>query len=167
MSTPDKKRWPREDAENVAMDLCERLEPVCVRVVIAGSVRRRKPTVGDVELVFIPRFERRQVAPELFPRLADLADLALEKLLRDGILAKRPNKNGGSRSLDRLDMPRCEWYETRDHKCGEPAEYTMQSWYGCKPIPICKKHALEASSDCCTTVKRQNARHQPRETARE
>jgi DNA polymerase/3'-5' exonuclease PolX len=100
LSAPDKKRYPHADALAVANELIAALQygcgPACERIEIAGSIRRAKPMVGDIELIYIPRFERRQVAPELFPRLADLADLALEKLLRDGILAKRPNKNGGT-----------------------------------------------------------------------
>jgi len=63
---------------------------------IAGSVRRLKPTVGDVEVIFVPRFEQRQVPPDLFPRRTDLAELKINDMLRNGVFAKRPNKNGGT-----------------------------------------------------------------------
>ena len=42
-------------AEAVASDLVELLSPVCARLAIAGSVRRRKPAVSDIELVAVPR----------------------------------------------------------------------------------------------------------------
>lgn len=34
------------------------LEPYCARLAVAGSLRRRKSQVGDIELVAIPRWER-------------------------------------------------------------------------------------------------------------
>jgi DNA polymerase/3'-5' exonuclease PolX len=92
----DKQRYPLADARAVAADLCRALEPHCERITVAGSIRRQKPTVGDIELLFIPRFGSRVVAPELFPRHCDLAALAIEELLRQQILSKRPNKNGGT-----------------------------------------------------------------------
>jgi DNA polymerase/3'-5' exonuclease PolX len=46
---------PLAAARAVAVALRELLEPACVRIEIAGSIRRRKATVGDLELVAIPR----------------------------------------------------------------------------------------------------------------
>ena len=96
MAIDEKQRWPLADAECVAMTLCDLLENTCVRCVIAGSIRRRKPTVGDIQLLFIPHFADRQVPPDLFPKRVSLADLQIEALLRTGTLAKRLNKNGGT-----------------------------------------------------------------------
>jgi len=97
----DKQRYPLADARAVAAELIAALQyapcgPCCERIEIAGSIRRQKPTVGDVELLFIPRFEQRQVPPNLFPTLTDLAALKFDELIRTGILAKRLNKNGGT-----------------------------------------------------------------------
>jgi DNA polymerase/3'-5' exonuclease PolX len=92
----DKQRYPLADARAVAAVLCRALAPHCDRIEVAGSIRRQKPTVGDIELLFIPRFGARVVAPELFPRHCDLAALAIDELLRSQVLGKRPNKLGGT-----------------------------------------------------------------------
>jgi DNA polymerase/3'-5' exonuclease PolX len=93
-----KQRYPLAAAEAVANELVAALQygcgPACERIEIAGSIRRRKPTVGDIELVFIPKMDRRQVPPDLFPRLVSLADLAFDAMLRAGILTKRLSKVG-------------------------------------------------------------------------
>jgi DNA polymerase/3'-5' exonuclease PolX len=39
----------------IAQRLVEHFNPFCERIEIAGSVRRRKPTVGDIEIVAIPK----------------------------------------------------------------------------------------------------------------
>ncbi len=50
-----KKKVPLQDALMFAQTLRELLEPACERIEIAGSIRRRKPEVGDIELVAIPK----------------------------------------------------------------------------------------------------------------
>lgn len=50
-----KRRRPFSEALAVAEDLVSLLAPSCERIAIAGSLRRRKPEVGDIELVAIPR----------------------------------------------------------------------------------------------------------------
>jgi DNA polymerase/3'-5' exonuclease PolX len=52
-----KTRRPLAEAERIAAALVADLEPHCTRIAIAGSVRRRKEQVGDIELVAIPRYE--------------------------------------------------------------------------------------------------------------
>jgi DNA polymerase (family 10) len=88
-----KVKFPAEDAMLAAQEVCNALYPFCERLVIAGSLRRRKETVGDVELVYIPRTEER--ALDFFSTAAvNLADEALARLLAGGILSKRRNKLG-------------------------------------------------------------------------
>jgi len=52
-----KAQRPLAEAERVAAALVADLEPYCARIATAGSVRRRKVQVGDIELVAIPRYE--------------------------------------------------------------------------------------------------------------
>ena len=44
-----------EHAEKIATELRDMLAPSCLRIEIAGSIRRRKPEVKDIELVAIPK----------------------------------------------------------------------------------------------------------------
>jgi DNA polymerase (family 10) len=42
-------------ADGVAAKVLELLKPHCERIDIAGSIRRRRPTIGDLEIVCIPK----------------------------------------------------------------------------------------------------------------
>ena len=42
-------------AHNIARGVAALLEPHCHRIAIAGSIRRQKPEVGDIEIVAIPK----------------------------------------------------------------------------------------------------------------
>lgn len=57
-------RYPLELAERIAQALVEKLAPHAERIAIAGSIRRRRPDVGDIDLVAIPKLE--QVTTGLF-----------------------------------------------------------------------------------------------------
>lgn len=51
-------KLPYRQVMPLAEKLVERLAPACVRIEIAGSLRRQCPYVGDIELVAIPKFVR-------------------------------------------------------------------------------------------------------------
>lgn len=73
-----------EIAEAIAKELVELLEPACERVQVAGSVRRCKPQVHDVEILCIPKFQ----GP------VDLLDHRIQGLIAQGVLDYRLNKLG-------------------------------------------------------------------------
>jgi hypothetical protein len=50
-----KTQRPLLDAERIAAAIVADLAPSCARIQVAGSVRRRKEVVGDIEVVVIPR----------------------------------------------------------------------------------------------------------------
>lgn len=88
-----KKRWPRAAAMAVAEELVWRLQAVCERICVAGSLRRGKAMVGDVEILYIPRFEQRQV--DLFNiERVDQAGEVLQNLLRAHVLCQRLSARG-------------------------------------------------------------------------
>lgn len=58
---------PYAIARQYAELLVEQLQASCERIEIAGSVRRRKPEVHDLEIVAIPRFEEREIPGLLEP----------------------------------------------------------------------------------------------------
>ena len=58
-------RFKRDDALPRAAALIEALRPACAQIEIAGSLRRGKATVGDIEIVARPLVEERPVAGQL------------------------------------------------------------------------------------------------------
>ena len=78
----------------VGREVAGRISGACARLEIVGSVRRLRPEVGDVEILFIPRRGTVDVPGELFPREADLTDAGIAAMLRDGTLGLRRKKNG-------------------------------------------------------------------------
>jgi DNA polymerase/3'-5' exonuclease PolX len=79
----------------VAEGILKWLRPACVRIEIAGSVRRQKPAVGDIEIVAIPRYdEERDLLGEVFARRSQLDD-ALGQMMAAGII--RPGERNGER----------------------------------------------------------------------
>ncbi len=77
----------------MAHELIGALSPCTERIIFAGSLRRKKPDVGDVEILYIPKQGLADVG-ELFETPKNLADVAIEALLRQFVLRKRKNVNG-------------------------------------------------------------------------
>ena len=73
-----------EKAKKIARELVVMLAPVCERIEIAGSIRRRKPEVGDIELLVIPKYDG----------MVDQLDRELGGLMLQQILGHRRNKLG-------------------------------------------------------------------------
>jgi DNA polymerase/3'-5' exonuclease PolX len=89
----DKQKFPRAAAMKVAREICLRLADDCVRLELAGSLRREKQEVGDVEILYIPDFKTEKDG--LFDtKQVNRADEVLAHLLETGIIAKRRNVNG-------------------------------------------------------------------------
>ena len=91
---PAKPRWPATIARRIAVELVEALTPRCEQVCIAGSLRRGKAEVGDIEILYVPHIGLVRKFNELFPKLGSLTDELLEQWLTQGVLTKRPNRNG-------------------------------------------------------------------------
>lgn len=73
-----------EKAREIAKEVRQYLDGSCVRIEIAGSIRRRKKDVGDIELLCIPRFDGG----------FDCLDRRVCGLMFQGVLALRLNKLG-------------------------------------------------------------------------
>lgn len=95
MTTPlDRpEKWPLASAVLVAKEICDALRPASERLAVAGSVRRQKLRVSDVEILFIPAFEIRS-AGGLFEEPVDVAELKINELLEAGALEKRTLAGG-------------------------------------------------------------------------
>ncbi len=89
----DRIKHPRAAALQVARELCRVLKPVTQRLIVAGSLRRRKEVVGDVEILYIPEIDF--VRDGLFDeKEIDRAAEMLKELVDLGTLSMRPGANG-------------------------------------------------------------------------
>jgi DNA polymerase/3'-5' exonuclease PolX len=64
MSTSEKR--PYAQAWKDAQDFLALLDGTCEKIVVAGSLRRFRPEIGDVELVAIPKVEKRADPASVF-----------------------------------------------------------------------------------------------------
>ena len=96
MATKD-KTFPLRQAREVADELVHFLGPFCEHIEVAGSIRRDKALVGDIELVAIPKFrdEPRPVTDLFEPSPPPTRVDELENFLKASILAGRLEKRGG------------------------------------------------------------------------
>lgn len=83
----EKTRCPLHRAEEIADEVVRLLEPYCERVAIAGSIRRRKPEVGDIEVLAIPKYGGLSCH-------VNLLDQEILDLMHCGILDFRLSKHG-------------------------------------------------------------------------
>lgn len=91
----DKQRWPIAEAQAVADELMTVLKPLCEpdRLMVAGSIRRQRHHVGDVEIVYVPRFEERAVDLLAMEKMDVVAE-QLDRMILEGALERRPNIRG-------------------------------------------------------------------------
>lgn len=145
-------RWPRAAALDVARELCKRLKPVCERLVVAGSLRRKKSEVGDVEIIYIPRMEERQ-ADLISTEMVSLADEEIDRMLADGTLAKRPSATGGTAwgAKNKLAL----------HRSGMPVDLFRTnelSWWN---YLVCRTGPAESNAAICMAAQSRGYKWNP------
>ena len=78
-----------EEAEPIAQGVVKQLEPYCLRIEIAGSIRRKRPEVGDIEVVYIPRmgdmFSIVEIVKKWYKKKGEPHGLYTQRLLPEGI----------------------------------------------------------------------------------
>jgi len=88
-------RVPLAPALRIASAVVESLSPGCLRIEIAGSIRRQAETVGDIEIVAIPRMDSggglfgEECRSALMPILSRLTAEGRLQLLRGGERMRR------------------------------------------------------------------------------
>ena len=88
-------RYSWERARMIAAEIVNALRPACERIQIAGSIRREKPDVGDIEILYIPVMQEEPDPVDLFRSITvSLADGRIEGMERAGTLEKRLNAKG-------------------------------------------------------------------------
>src|ERR1700741_385168 len=93
-------KHPRAKALAVAREITAVFQPLAEkdRFVFAGSLRRMKPEVGDIELVYIPRVEMRSDPDDLLDNRipTNLFNEKLDEWLKLGVVSKRVGPRGGT-----------------------------------------------------------------------
>lgn len=96
MNEPSTKpKITRAAALIVAKEICDALKPHTTRLIVAGSLRRMKDMVGDVEILYVPRITSGPDPADLFSmKETNQADEAIAELEAAGIISKRLNVAG-------------------------------------------------------------------------
>lgn len=112
----EKEKFPRDAATKLADELMSatgnNLGSFCERWIIAGSIRRDKAFVSDVEVVYIPRMVAKKTAPTgqqefgFLPSVVSALKEELDALIEKGILEKRIFEKGQTMYGDRLQFVR-------------------------------------------------------------
>lgn len=90
---PVEKRYPHKLACEVAREIFERLKLATARIAVAGSVRRLRPLVGDLEILFVPCVTYRKT--DLFySDPVNLAEEAIAWMVTNRLIEKRQNSLG-------------------------------------------------------------------------
>lgn len=89
------ERVPLDEALGAARALAYLIKDACIRVEIAGSIRRQKPTIGDIDLVVEPFMANVfDMFGEASGEMANLTDERLDELVAIKKIGKRLDKNG-------------------------------------------------------------------------
>lgn len=105
----EKAKFPLKLARGLATKIVEFLEPHTERILIAGSIRREKPLVGDIEILYIPKWQDVPDPNDLFgeskPIKVECVDEALKDKFEAGILARRENCGWGEKNKHAVHVP--------------------------------------------------------------
>lgn len=161
------QRFPRAVALRVAKAICSELVGSCEAfpgngapaIKVCGSLRRGRHEVGDVEIVYIPRMETVPTLPDLLGDTTDsvernMVDMALDRLLTAGILAKRVNK------LGRTTWGECNKLAVHCES-GVPIDFFatyFPAWHG---YIVCRTGSAESNTRIATAAIRQGWRWHP------
>lgn len=151
-SHADRPRWPIGEALAAALPIVQRMEPTCERIAIVGSVRRELPTVGDVELLYIPR-PLWKTDDSFSLHATDTTDDVIRRMLDDGTLTKRKSIRGTTAfgDLNKLCV----------HKSGIPFDLfatTEESWFN---YLVCRTGPAAQNKAIATLAKRKGYRWNP------
>lgn len=155
----DKRKYPREHAELVAMHILRWLEPYCERIEVAGSIRRRKDHVGDIEIVYVPKTKKRLKEAALFEdqnvyETENFADNAIASLVHLGKLRKRLNTQGhpsyGTKNKLMIAV-----------KSGIPVDFfatTKEAWWN---YLVCRTGGADTNTEIATAAQRKGWKWHP------
>jgi DNA polymerase/3'-5' exonuclease PolX len=105
-----KQKLPLADARKLAEAIVSRLSGYCQRIEIAGSIRRCKPEVGDIEIVALPLFDRDMFGAISENHLLDGVDwLKFGKVIKNGHKYKQIELHEGPNLDLFIVTPPAQW----------------------------------------------------------
>src|SRR5262252_2157090 len=91
---PGSAAYTLDVASRVASELVERIADTCVRVEIAGSIRRKRPTVRDIDIVCVPKVAAMlDMFGEMTSTGIDLLACRLDELCGQRVIVQWRGKN--------------------------------------------------------------------------
>lgn len=156
MSEPN-QRFSAALALQVADDLVFALTPSCKQIIIAGSLRRKKPSVGDVEILYVPRFEARPDPADMFASVqVNLVDEDIANLEKTGILERRKNVKGSE-----IFGPKNKLM--RHRQSGIPVDLfsaTSETWFN---LLVCRTGPADSNTRICMEAQKRGWKWRPYE----
>lgn len=148
-----KLRFPLDVAFRVAKRISAALAPACEWVCIAGSVRREKPTVGDIEVLYIPRF--RNVVVDLWGQTESVS--LVDDLLDGGLkaqLVRRENALGRETYGRKIKL-------MRDVETGIPVDLFATTEASKFNYLVCRTGPAENNIRICVEAERRGWKWEP------
>jgi len=142
----DKQLYPLELARQTGLEIAEWFKPACQRIILAGSIRREKPQVGDIEILLIPIIATVDVG-ELFPQPANLFERALHERLAHGDINLRRKKDGTTSNGPKVKL-------CRHSTTGIPVDFfltTAENWISSL---VCRTGSKESNEEIAKRAKK-------------
>jgi len=149
------KRYPYVQAYTIAKEIYLRLRPGCRRIVIAGSLRRRKPDVGDIEILYIPVVQWAPDPEDLFAiEKVNCAEVRIRSMVACGMLERRKNALGREMCGPKNKL-------MRHVASGIPVDLfaaTEDNWFN---YLVCRTGPVELNKQICMAAQRKGWKWNP------
>lgn len=150
------QRYPLEEAVKVADEIRKLLVPYVKRIQIAGSIRRRKPDVGDVEILAIPEWMEAIKAENLFGELEMISclDHGVQKVIDMGFLKFRLNSKGAVTNGEQIKL-------LKHVESGIPVDIFVTGYKSWWNYLVCRTGPSKSNINICKKAKEFGLKWEP------
>jgi DNA polymerase/3'-5' exonuclease PolX len=151
----EKQKFPWEIAKIEAEVLVSDLAFFCSRIAVAGSVRRLKPHVSDIEIVYVAKTENRGINGDMWAREdVDLANEQLSRMIDSGQIRRRLNIKGQTTWGDQIKLAELA-------KCHIPVDFfpiCEASWFN---YLVCRTGPKDSNVAICMAAEKRGLQWKP------
>lgn len=145
-----KHLFPLELARQTGCQIIEQFKPFCSKIILAGSIRRNKAQVGDIEVLLIPQIIFGDVG-ELFHQNHNLFEEEFQRRMTAGDFYLRIKKDGTV--SNGLKVKLCQ------HKSsGIPVDFFITSPENWFSSLVCRTGSKESNEEVAKRAKRMGYR---------